>query len=141
MSNQRNTLQKEIVKQALLDLDHPTAEQMYDHMKSKYPSISKATFYRNIKSMTEKGNAIKIDLPGMASRYDYRTAVHGHGICTICSRLSDIEISGDMTKGLSGYVNDSNGFDIDGAQILFYGICSACKKVSKKSQPSQKNKD
>ncbi|WP_419550310.1 transcriptional repressor, partial [Paratractidigestivibacter faecalis] len=43
----RNTVQREIILEELRGLaNHPTADEVYESVHAKHPSISKATVYR-----------------------------------------------------------------------------------------------
>lgn len=56
---QRNTVQQKIIAGQLAKLhgSHPTADEVYQSMKDEYPSISRATVYRNLNKMSDNGQA------------------------------------------------------------------------------------
>ena len=58
---QRNTVQQKIIAGQLAKLhgSHPTADEVYQSMKDEYPSISRATVYRNLNKMSDNGQALK----------------------------------------------------------------------------------
>ena len=59
---QRNTVQQKIIAGQLAKLhgSHPTADEVYQSMKDEYPSISRATVYRNLNKMSDNGQALKV---------------------------------------------------------------------------------
>ena len=76
----RKTKQKELIKQALYELqeEHPTAEELYVHLHDDNPKLSLATVYRNLSSFVERGKIKKIDIPGEPTRYDVDTERRVH---------------------------------------------------------------
>jgi len=73
------THQRIVVYQALiLSKNHPTAEQIYDFIKSKNPSITLATVYKTLETFTENHLINKVSSPQGAMRYDARIDNHNH---------------------------------------------------------------
>jgi len=61
MANKRNTVQRQLILDAVRELDiHATAEQICEYIHKKQPSVSKATVYRNLNQMTESGELLNI---------------------------------------------------------------------------------
>ena len=85
----RNTIQRQLVIAAVRSLgNHPTAEQVYNDIITKYPDISKGTVYRNLNTLVESGLLSKVSVPSAADRYDYILTKHYHVQCTRCKSLS-----------------------------------------------------
>ena len=57
---------------------HPTAEELYNSIKEKIPSVSRGTVYRNLKDLVDEGYIIKISMAGGADRYDYIHKKHNN---------------------------------------------------------------
>ena len=73
------THQRIVVYQALiLSKNHPTAEQIYDSIKSKNPSITLATVYKTLETFAENHLINKVSSPQGAMRYDARIDNHNH---------------------------------------------------------------
>ncbi len=90
----RNTIQKQLVLEAVAQLhNHPTAEQVYAQVVKAHPTISKATVYRNLASLSEDGRLRHLPMPAGADRFDHRLDGHAHIECTVCGRLDDVEFS------------------------------------------------
>lgn len=63
----RNTIQKQLVLDAVFRLaNHPTAEEVYAEVARSHPTVSKATVYRNLGSLSEDGLLRHIKMPGGA---------------------------------------------------------------------------
>ena len=65
----RNPIQKQLVLDAVFRLaNHPTAEEVYAEVARSHPTVSKATVYRNLGSLSEDGLLRHIKMPGKLSR-------------------------------------------------------------------------
>ena len=68
----RNTIQRQLVADAVCRLDHPQAEEVYELVAREHPHISKATVYRNLNLLAEDGTIGKLHLCEGADRFDFR---------------------------------------------------------------------
>ena len=50
--------------------DHLTAEQVLAALREKFPAVSQATVYNNLKKLCEEGLIRKLSFPGTRDRYD-----------------------------------------------------------------------
>ncbi|MEG0358849.1 Fur family transcriptional regulator [Anaerorhabdus sp.] len=125
MKRERNTNQKEMIKaEVQLHQGHLTGDQIYALVKEKMPGIGRATVFRNLKDLTEKGEIGYIPTVDGAGFFDYRKHNHYHFKCTKCNRLFDTNVP----------YNDSldkvdSRFKIQNHVTLFYGICPECEKM------------
>lgn len=120
----RNTRQRALVLEAVRSLhNHPTSADVYDAVREKHPSISRATVYRNLGVLTEQGEVLHIPVAGGADRYDFRCDCHYHAICRECGVVYDVEMP---SEGLLSSVRDTHGFQIEGFDIIFTGLCPDC---------------
>ena len=120
----RNTRQRALVLEAVRSLhNHPTSADVYDAVREKHPSISRATVYRNLSVLTEQGEVLHIPVAGGADRYDFRCDCHYHAICRECGVVYDVEMP---SEGLLSSVRDTHGFQIEGFDIIFTGLCPDC---------------
>ena len=124
----RNTIQKSLVFDAVNRLRcHATAEEVYDFVKKEYPSISKATVYRNLNLLAEENKIRKIEIPGEPDRFDHIVGPHYHAKCIKCGKIFDIDA--DIKISLDS-IAKANDFAIEDFDILFRGVCPKCKDVS-----------
>jgi len=126
MDSERNTIQRKLIYDAVKELNiHATAEQVYDHVKKAYPSISKATVYRNLNQMAASGRLLNIGSFNGSSHFDHNCFEHYHFVCEACGRVCDVR--GDFSD-ICGRIEDINDFDISGFNISFTGLCNDCKQ-------------
>ena len=121
----RNTIQRDIILDTVSRMKgHLTADQILERVQQIHPRISKATVYRNLNQMAEEGTLLRLKFSSGPDYYDYRTEEHGHGICTVCGGVFDLEVSPE--EDWAGRIRESHGFRVTGAQLVFEGVCSAC---------------
>lgn len=103
----------------------PTAEDIYQSLKSQLPQISYSTIYYNLKCLKDSG--LIQELTGKSSsRYEWVTLPHYHVICKKCGtirtfnyhKLLEVE---DFARKMTGYSINRHHFEV-------YGICSNCQK-------------
>lgn len=129
--NKRNTMQRSLVLEAVNNLScHATADEVYNIIRQKHPHISRATVYRNLNLLSDLGEIRKLALPGGAYRFDHLDYDHYHARCTKCNKIVDIEM--EFIDDLEKNIKNKIGFDLNGHDIIFKGICHECKiKINK----------
>ena len=123
----RNTVQKQLVFEAVSHLkNHPTAEEVYAEVARDHPTVSKATVYRNLASLSEDGKLRHIPMAGGADRFDHFLQPHSHIACVECGALRDTPIQCDQT--LDRMAEELTGYRDACHELVFYGVCPACAK-------------
>lgn len=123
----RNTIQRTLVLESINRMkSHPTADEVYEDVVEKYPSISRATVYRNLNLLAQMGKIRRLEVPGSPDHYDHIVPRHCHVKCDICGRLYDVDM--DFVKGLEQGIRDTHGFDFTDYEIIFHGTCPTCKR-------------
>ena len=126
-----NTAQRRVILDELRKVKiHPTADEVYDMARKHIPKISLATVYRNLESMANKGDILKLDIAGRRRRYDADTSPHYHLRCRKCGGVSDIPLAAiseiaynlNKLKGTAG---------IEDYTLEFRGVCENCKEGGK----------
>lgn len=84
------TLQRIIILEAVIALydQHPTAEEVYQHLTVTNPGISLGTVYKTLDSFVAVG-LLKRVLSGNSKRYDLMGPAHGHIYCTKTQQIMD----------------------------------------------------
>lgn len=121
----RNTIQRAAVKAAVSALGHATADEVFEYVHSSYPSISRATVYRNLNFLADSGELAEIKITGGANIYDMTTVPHFHIKCSVCGKIADADLG--LSESLITLVKDTHGFDIRSCEVLFTGLCPECK--------------
>ena len=124
----RNTVQRQIVLQTVLKMhDHPTADNVYAAVAAEHPSISKATVYRNLNELAGQGEIRRVPVPNGADRFDFNTSEHYHVRCEKCGAVFDVHMP--QVVDLLGQVEDASGVEVRRFDILFEGMCKACREA------------
>ena len=122
----RNTVQRALVLEAVRSLhNHPTSADVYEEVRQHHPSISRATVYRNLAVLAERGDVLRVEIPNGADRYDSMSRPHYHAKCRVCGRVFDIDMP--YHDEIACEVTDAHGFSIEGHQITFTGVCADCQ--------------
>jgi len=127
----RNTHQKQVILDYLKSVtSHPTAEEVFEAVKEKLPSISRSTVYRVLKIHGQKQEIA--ELGNEINRYDANLAPHSHFICQKCKKVFDIFNGQDMLKvqpkNQIKYMCGSQIKEckVENFRVCFYGVCSEC---------------
>lgn len=127
MIKKRQTLQRALVGESVVSLaNHPTADDVYEKAIKQHPSISKATVYRNLNSLADDGDILRINIPNAPDRFDHNTYAHYHIRCKRCGLFSDIDIP--VLQDIDMEILSSTGFVVQEHDVVFSGICPECIK-------------
>lgn len=127
------TAQRVAVLKAVSENPHSSADDVLVTVKSEIGAISKQAVYDALGVLFEKRLIRRIQPAGSAALYEDRVGDnHHHAICRTCGVTVDI----DCVTGKRPCLNaaDDSGFEIDEAEVIFWGTCAQCsKKRTKKA--------
>lgn len=124
----RMTPQRHAILTYLLEtMTHPTADEIYKALEGKFPNMSVATIYNNLRVFKDAGLVVELTYGDASSRFDANVEEdHYHAICSKCGAISDFHFP---------YLRDAEesaakdiGFHVTGHRMEVYGICDACQK-------------
>ncbi len=126
----RATPQRMAVFETLVETpQHPTAHQLYEQVRLKQPSISQATVYNTLQALVTRGLIHNIGEAGDgANHYDGAADPHVNLICTRCSRIEDFH--DETLQAVADQVSARAGYKLDGAHVVYYGLCPQCQAES-----------
>ncbi|NQV29921.1 MAG: transcriptional repressor [Candidatus Marinimicrobia bacterium] len=117
----RYSKQREIIYGILKDTgSHPTANWIYEAAREQIANISLGTVYRNLDQLALEGMIRVINVDNLA-RYDWNVVPHQHLRCSVCGKMSDIEIP---DRQLIKLIKQSHQFDVEKIEMTFSGNCS-----------------
>ena len=113
---------------------HVTVSEISDYFTEKGISVGTTTIYRNLEKMVEEGIVAKYTVDGTSSAcFQYlgdEEHVHAgtcyHCKCEKCGKL--IHLQCEEVENLRKHMMEHHGFEMNPVRIVFYGLCSDCRK-------------
>ncbi len=125
----RRTKQRQLVLEAVKNSeDHPTAAQVYQRVRRRYPGIAYATIYNALRWWVQRGELREFTFGDAAARYDRNSDRHDHAFCTRCGRLIDVSVT--LPKKTLEQVRRRTGLRITVHHVQFLGLCSPCRRAA-----------
>ncbi|QKS70634.1 peroxide-responsive transcriptional repressor PerR [Paenalkalicoccus suaedae] len=104
---------------------HPTADDIYKALEDKFPNMSVATVYNNLRVFKDVGLVKELTYGDASSRFDSVTTDHYHVICESCGKIVDFHYPGlNEVETLAEHVT---GFKVTNHRMEIYGKCPTCK--------------
>lgn len=104
--------------------DHPTADTVYQEIRTIIPNISLGTVYRNLAQLSERGEILRLPCDGKMDHFDADIRPHYHFLCKECGCVKDIEIP--YSEQLDITAAESFEGVITSHTLLFEGVCNTC---------------
>lgn len=124
--NIRITPQRYAVLEYLIEnKSHPTADEIYRALEGRFPNMSVATIYNNLRLFTEIGFVQEMSFGDASSRFDFSSKKHYHAVCQACGKIVDFQYPGLEDVELSA--SRLTGFEIREHRLELYGLCQACQ--------------
>jgi len=101
---------------------HSTADEVYNGVRKRFPSIAKATVYNALDALERAQAVRKLTIERGAARYDANPHPHPHFLCRICGRLYDVMLPCPIRPG-----DVVLGNRIEEVHTYLYGVCAACR--------------
>ena len=123
-NRRRHTRQLNVIWQAIKDeTSHPTADQIYEKVRSVIPNMSLGTVYRNLQKLVAE-KKLRVLTLGRIQRFDPMVDRHDHFICEKCNRVYDISVN--PGKKILPRSLPRKGFKVTSHQLSLYGVCKSC---------------
>lgn len=129
-SNLKSTHQRLAILDAIDHFGHVDIDTLYDSIFQKYPTMSKATLYRNINDLISFHILEEVKLPQQKQQYEIKKVPHIHLLCSECGNVEDMFIE---TKPLLETIFSKSGFHISHSFIVMNGTCKKCLKKTHSS--------
>jgi Fur family transcriptional regulator, peroxide stress response regulator len=123
----RVTPQRLAVAREVLNRQHPTAAEVYEAVRSQFPTMGLATVYATLNTMSRVGLVKPLPFAD-AVRFDANVAPHANLICTQCQRIVDFEGCIDLLAQLRDRTQEGAGFSLDAERLDLYGTCANCRR-------------
>jgi len=125
----KRSRQRERIYQVLTKtVAHPTAEWVYEQVRSLIPRVSLGTVYRNLHILTAQGKIQELDFGQGLHRYDATVGQHYHFVCERCGVVRDLEVP--PQQDLHDRVRDLVPGNVTSHRLDFFGVCTDCLSKS-----------
>ncbi|TLE03472.1 Fur family transcriptional regulator [Helicobacter japonicus] len=123
----KTTPQRIAILSQIYSNGHMSVEEIYEQIRSVYPSISLATIYKNINMLCEANILREIKAPKDKQRFELSSDRHLHVYCEKCGKLEDIKLETDYLEYDCG---QKSGYSISDISAVLIGLCPTCKEVA-----------
>ncbi|SFC84641.1 Fur family transcriptional regulator, peroxide stress response regulator [Bacillus sp. OV322] len=121
----RITPQRHAILEYLINsMSHPTADDIYKALEGKFPNMSVATVYNNLRVFREVGLVKELTFGDSSSRFDFVTTNHYHVVCQHCGKIVDFHYPG--LNEVEQFASHVTGFQISNHRMEIYGECPDC---------------
>ncbi|MCO6450149.1 MAG: transcriptional repressor [Caldilineales bacterium] len=106
---------------------HPSPADVYEFVRTQYPSISLATVYNTLAVLRDLGEIVEVG-PGDTAgvRYETDLTPHANLVCQSCGRIVDVPLT---TPHL---VSDAQAgafdFELINVRVTGFGLCGVCRR-------------
>ncbi|WP_459546063.1 Fur family transcriptional regulator [Nocardia sp. X0981] len=108
---------------------HAEADEIAIAVRERLGAVSKQAVYDTLNALTGAGLLRRVNVNARsAARYEiHRHDNHHHMMCRICGRLEDVACAIGEAPCLDP--SEDHGFDVEEAELMFRGVCSACRSA------------
>ena len=130
------TAQRIAVLRAVSRRPHCMADEVTEDVRAEIGAISRQAVYDALGMLAEKGVIRRIRPAGSPSRYEDRVGDnHHHLICRTCGKTVDVDCAVGDAPRLTAAA--AAGYQIDEAEVIYWGTCPDCLSASRGSVGSQ----
>ncbi len=110
---------------AVAALPHGDTEALLGAVRRELPGVSHQAVYDCLRALTDAGLLRRIQPLGSVARYESRVGDnHHHVVCRSCGAIADVDCAVGQTPCLTA--SDASGFEIDEAEVIYWGRCPEC---------------
>jgi Fur family transcriptional regulator, peroxide stress response regulator len=121
--NLKATPQRLAILHIISKYGHINIDSLYNEIKGQFNSISLATIYKNINSMTEGKLLSEVKLPNTKSVYEIVKEGHAHLKCEVCGDVEDMNID---SEAIFEPISNEYDFKIHHSDVIISGVCKNC---------------
>lgn len=124
-----------IVEYLMKSKTHPTVDDIFNTIRKKYPTISKATVYSTLKLLVELSEIQELSIRKRGEVcFDPVSELHHHLLCRKCAKLSDIKLNCPDSGCPIIAASEIQGCKVEEVQAYLYGLCPKCAKEEQEKE-------
>ena len=129
------TAQRLAVFRAVANHPHITADAVAESVRAEIGAISLQSVYDTLGLLVAEGLIRRIQPSGSPARFEDRVRDnHHHLICRACGRVVDVDCAVGSAPCLTAA--DDMGYEIDEAEIAYWGRCPDCVAQARNTSSS-----
>ena len=106
---------------------HADVEILTARVRSRLGSVSTQAVYDVLRALADARLVRRIEPAGSPARFEARVGDnHHHVVCRMCGDVGDIDCATGSAPCLEA--SNTNGFEIDEAEVTYWGICPTCQQ-------------
>ncbi|MEY2453362.1 MAG: Fur family transcriptional regulator, stress-responsive regulator [Acidimicrobiaceae bacterium] len=135
----RVTAPRVMVLRALAARPHVPADVVFETVRSEHGAVSAQGVYDVLRICTDAGIVRRIEPARAPALYELRVADnHHHLVCRVCGAVADVDCAVGSVPCLEP--KDALGFDVDEAEVVYWGTCPACQKAREKKDSNARRR-
>jgi Fur family ferric uptake transcriptional regulator len=108
---------------------HADTDSIIGLARARLGAVSHQAVYDVLRALTDAGLVRRIQPPGSVARYEARVGDnHHHVVCRSCGVIADVDCAVGDAPCLTA--SDDAGFEIDEADVVYWGRCSRCANAT-----------
>jgi Fur family ferric uptake transcriptional regulator len=128
--SQRNTRPRRLIAERLVEFaqhgDDFTTDDLWQELRSLEPTIGRATVFRSIEKLVDKGLLNRIEFADGSHHYRVCGDNHHHHLtCTQCHRVVEVDLC--LPEEQIDAIGAQTNFEIEGHSLSLFGRCSSCR--------------
>lgn len=116
----------EIFREVAQTVDHPDADQVFQRVRDRIPTVSLDTVYRNLWLLKDLGLVIALGSSRERTRFDANLTCHHHFVCGKCGFIRDFCSNNldniELPDSLGAYG------EAEAIHVEVRGVCRECFK-------------
>jgi Fur family ferric uptake transcriptional regulator len=117
------------VLSAVYDNPHAETDAIIAAARESLAEVSHQAVYDVLRALTSAGLIRRLQPSGSVARYEARVGDnHHHVVCRSCGVIADVDCAVGYIPCLTAA--DDAGFEIDEAEITYWGLCASCAAAS-----------
>ena len=120
----RMTTQRQLVLDAVRELEHATPELICNHVRRVAPAVNITTVYRTLDLLSELGLVRHTHLGHGPPVYSTEGHEHLHLVCHRCGEVA--QAPRELLDDVAGTLHADRGFVLDTTHLALSGTCRRC---------------
>jgi Fur family peroxide stress response transcriptional regulator len=116
----------EIFREVASCADHPDADQIFQRVRKRLPTVSLDTVYRNLWLLSDLGLIVALGPGRGRTRFDANVHNHHHFVCSRCGMMRDF--ADEVLDRIRLPVSVESLGEIEQTHVELRGICRECMK-------------